>query len=38
MQHIIEDVFAEIQESNMSKLGLDGKPYIQGRREGNERA
>lgn len=26
MQHIIEDVFAEIQDSNMSKLGLDGKP------------
>ncbi len=26
MQHIIEDVFNEIQESNMSKLGADGKP------------
>ena len=26
MQHIIEDVFEEIQASNMSKLGLDGKP------------
>ena len=26
MQHIIEDVFSEIQDSNMSKLGLDGKP------------
>ena len=26
MQNIIEDVFAEIHESNMSKLGLDGKP------------
>jgi predicted HAD superfamily Cof-like phosphohydrolase len=26
MQHIIEDVFAEIQNSNMSKLGVDGKP------------
>jgi predicted HAD superfamily Cof-like phosphohydrolase len=26
MQHIIEDVFAEIQGSNMSKLGVDGKP------------
>jgi len=26
MQNIIEDVFAEIQDSNMSKLGLDGKP------------
>ena len=26
MQNIIEDVFEEIQESNMSKLGLDGKP------------
>ena len=26
MQHIIEDVFEEIQSSNMSKLGVDGKP------------
>ena len=26
MQHIIEDVFSEIEDSNMSKLGLDGKP------------
>jgi predicted HAD superfamily Cof-like phosphohydrolase len=26
MQHIIEDIFAEIQDSNMSKLGADGKP------------
>lgn len=26
MQHIIEDVFEEIQSSNMSKLGADGKP------------
>jgi predicted HAD superfamily Cof-like phosphohydrolase len=26
MQHIIEDVFDEIQASNMSKLGADGKP------------
>ena len=26
MQDIIEDVFDEIQESNMSKLGIDGKP------------
>lgn len=26
MQHIIEDVFDEIQKSNMSKLGADGKP------------
>lgn len=26
MQHIIEDVFNEIQQSNMSKLGADGKP------------
>jgi predicted HAD superfamily Cof-like phosphohydrolase len=26
MQHIIEDVFAEIQDSNMSKLDVDGKP------------
>ena len=26
MQHKIEDVFEEIQRSNMSKLGEDGKP------------
>ncbi len=26
MQHIIEDVFEEIQRSNMSKLGENGKP------------
>lgn len=26
LQHIIEDVFDEIQRSNMSKLGQDGKP------------
>lgn len=26
MQHIIEEVFDEIQQSNMSKLGADGKP------------
>ena len=26
MQHIIEDVFDEIQQSNMSKLGEDGQP------------
>ncbi len=26
MQHKIEEVFAEIQHSNMSKLGADGKP------------
>jgi predicted HAD superfamily Cof-like phosphohydrolase len=26
MQHIIEDVFDEIHKSNMSKLGVDGKP------------
>jgi len=26
MQHIIEDIFEEIQASNMSKLGADGKP------------
>jgi predicted HAD superfamily Cof-like phosphohydrolase len=26
MQHIIEEVFDEIQQSNMSKLGVDGKP------------
>ena len=28
MQHIIQDVFDEIQESNMSKLGEDGKPIL----------
>lgn len=28
MQHIIEDVFNEIQDSNMSKLGADGKPVF----------
>lgn len=26
MQHKIEEVFGEIQKSNMSKLGADGKP------------
>jgi len=26
MQHKIEEVFDEIQRSNMSKLGADGKP------------
>lgn len=26
MQHIIEEVFMEIQSSNMSKLGADGRP------------
>lgn len=26
MQHKIEEVFREIQRSNMSKLGIDGKP------------
>ncbi len=26
MQDVIEDVFDEIQDSNMSKLGADGKP------------
>ena len=26
IQHIIEEVFDEIQQSNMSKLGEDGKP------------
>lgn len=26
MQHKIEEVFEEIQKSNMSKLGIDGKP------------
>ena len=28
MQHIIEDVFDEIQASNMSTLGEDGKPIL----------
>jgi predicted HAD superfamily Cof-like phosphohydrolase len=28
MQHIIEDVFNEIQASNMSKLGEDGMPIL----------
>lgn len=28
MQHKIEEVFAEIQRSNMSKLGEDGKPVF----------
>jgi predicted HAD superfamily Cof-like phosphohydrolase len=28
MQHIIEDVFNEIQASNMSKLGEDGQPIF----------
>ena len=28
MQHIIKDVFNEIQASNMSKLGDDGKPVL----------
>ena len=28
MQHIIEEVFNEIQASNMSKLGDDGKPLL----------
>lgn len=28
MQHIIEEVFDEIQASNMSKLGEDGKPVF----------
>jgi len=28
MQHIIEKVFDEIQASNMSKLGEDGKPIL----------
>ena len=26
MQHVIQDVFDEIHASNMSKLGVDGKP------------
>lgn len=28
MQHKIEEVFNEIQGSNMSKLGVDGKPLL----------
>ena len=28
MQHIIEDIFDEIQASNMSKLGEDGQPLL----------
>jgi len=28
MQNIIEQVFDEIQSSNMSKLGADGKPVL----------
>jgi predicted HAD superfamily Cof-like phosphohydrolase len=28
LQHKIEDVFSEIQRSNMSKLGSDGKPVF----------
>ena len=28
MQHVIEDVFDEIQASNMSKLGKDGKALL----------
>ena len=28
MQNVIEDVFAEIQSSNMSKLGEDGEPIV----------
>lgn len=28
MQHKIEEVFNEIQRSNMSKLGLNGKPVL----------
>jgi predicted HAD superfamily Cof-like phosphohydrolase len=30
MQHKIEEVFNEIQRSNMSKLGEDGKPIYRG--------
>ena len=28
LQHIIEDIFDEIQASNMSKLGEDGQPIL----------
>jgi predicted HAD superfamily Cof-like phosphohydrolase len=30
MQHIIADVFAEIHESNMSKLDAEGNPILRG--------
>ena len=30
MQHIIEDAFQEVQNSNMSKLDESGKPIING--------
>lgn len=30
LQHIIEDVFAEVQASNLSKLDENGKPIING--------
>ena len=30
LQHKIEEVFDEIQRSNMSKLGMDGKPIYRG--------
>ncbi|MBO75057.1 MAG: hypothetical protein CMD33_07275 [Flavobacteriales bacterium] len=30
MQHVIEEVFMEIQSSNMSKLGADGQPIYRG--------
>ena len=35
MQHKIETIFEEIQRSNMSKLGADGKPIF--RKDGNAR-
>lgn len=28
LQHVIEDIFYEIHQSNMSKLGPDGKPIL----------
>ena len=30
LQHVLEDAFNEVVRSNMSKLGLDGKPIING--------
>ena len=30
LQHILEDAFNEVVRSNMSKLGLDGRPIVNG--------
>ena len=38
MSDIIEDVFDEIQKSNMSKLGADGKPIYREGWQSNERS